>query len=245
MQNGMTAIPGVTRYGRDADLLADISVRAADPAEGEAAIREFMQRWQGNVQVITREVCLAFPASYIGREDLEQALWVRICERAGDFTPAADLGEKQEPRIYGWMRTMARNLLTDLYREHIKLPLFALLNEEPETRDGERIPIFSDAKPGSAQAVSERAVLANLSAERQADIAILRSLTPAEQEVLRRVAPFIDEEQGVIIPKELKQGILDDLKTTDDRFRQTLSRAMKKARERKRQKRSANHGGPP
>jgi len=139
---------------------------------------------------------------------------------------------------------MARNLLTDLYRERIKLPLFALINEEPEAREVERVPVFSSAKPGSSEASAEAAVLARQSPERQADIAIIRSLTAAEQEVLRRVAPFIDEEQGVIIPKELKQGILDDLKTTDDRFRQTLSRAMKKARERKRQVRSATPGGP-
>ncbi len=244
MSDGFAVVPGVTRYGQDADLLAVISVRAADPVEGDAAVREFMNSWGGPVQVITREICLAFPASYIGREDLEQELWLRLVERAGEFIPAPDLGTDQAPRIYGWMRTMARNLLTDLYRERIKLPLFALINLEPEVRDIERMPVFSSAKPGSPEASAEAAVLARLSPERQADIAIIRSLTSAEQEVLRRVAPFIDEEQGAIIPKELRQGILDDLKTTDDRFRQTLSRAMKKARERKRQIRSAIPGGP-
>lgn len=245
MSDAPTANPGITRYGRDADLLAVISVRAADPAEGNEAVRTFMERWGQLVQVIIRQACLAFPASYIGRDDLEQEFWIRIVERSGDFQPAPDLGEEQGPRIYGWMRTIAQHLVTDLYRERIKLPLFAIPDEEPTTPVSQRLPIFSTAKPGSPEAVAEQAILAGLSEERQAHIASLRCLSAKDQEVLRRSAPFFVEGQGVDIPDDIKQGIFHDLKTTDDRFRTDRSRAMKRTREHFRRLRPASAAAHP
>jgi DNA-directed RNA polymerase specialized sigma24 family protein len=243
MHDGSTTPSDANRYGRDAALLGAIAVREADPAEGEAAIREFMDRWTQSVQLIARRACLAFPASYIGNEDLEQELWMRLIEKADDFRPAPDLGEDQGKRIFGWMQTIARNLMTDLYRERIKLPLFAIPDDEPMGTERARLPVFSSAEPGSPEAKAEADILAGCSAEVRASIACIRSLSPKDQEVLRRSADFFVEDKGVDIPDDIKQGIIKDLKTTEDGFRTARCNAIRKARERQRRNRSAQAGG--